>query len=228
MKELPILYSTPMVQAKLAGRKTVTRRLRGLHFMNKHPDRWRVEQLENGLFRFSSLIFKERTKQGIKNSYIDKASPYGVAGDVLYGRETWQKSNDHNGEFSHYIYQADNDPLHAHRKWKPSIHMPKVTARIWERVVNVRVERLHDITEEDAMSEGVISKYVQFDRHDCVEELIWFSVPGFDDPGTGVSAVDMYSQLWESMNGPGSWEANPWVWRIETEVLSTTGKPEIL
>jgi len=76
-------------------------------------------------------------------------------------------------------------------QWKPSIHMPRWASRINLEVVSVRVERLQNISEDDALAEGIT----------LVER--------------GTSPVDQFKKLWESINGPGSWEANPWVWVVE-------------
>ncbi len=94
-------------------------------------------------------------------------------------------------------------------KWKPSIHMPRWASRITLEVTGVRVERLQDISEEDAIAEGV----------ECWEER------GYDDAqdfyrnyhtgGDLFTAKASYRTLWESINGPGSWERNDWVWVIE-------------
>lgn len=101
-------------------------------------------------------------------------------------------------------YKADLDSAEAKSmKWRPSIHMPRWASRITLDVVDVRVERLQDISEEDAKAEG------------C-EEI----TPGFyrnylsTDGATFYSAAMSFQSLWESINGPDSWDANPWVWVV--------------
>lgn len=214
MKEIPLLYSTPMVQAKLAGRKTVTRRI-----IKPQPD-------ARGL-RTTNFEYEDWHGREIKCPWR--------AGNVIWGRETWQKANDHNGEFSHYIYFADNDPLHSHIKWKPSIHMPKSAARIWERVVSVRPEQLSGITKEDAIKEGIERIHVEIAPSPANDwqgdfDYAWVDYLHMGDyAGWGGDAcsfrnpIDSFESLWKSING--SFNPNTWVWRIETEVLSITGKP---
>ncbi len=165
MNEKPILFSTPMVRAILLGKKTQTRRV--INLKNEH-----------GLPLHYSRI-------------VDRPCPYGKVGDRLWVRETWLKD----GEV--YLYKADfgkgilSSSWEGH--WKPSIHMPKVACRIRLEIVNVRVERLQDISHEDAVAEG------------CQKE---------DGRSWGRLG---FSQLWDQINkdrGFG-WDVNPWVWVLD-------------
>ena len=101
-------------------------------------------------------------------------------------------------------------------RWRPSIHMPRWASRITLEIVSVRVERLQDISEEDAIAEGVYCENVivssYYGHHEVGEYLYFFH--GGPDEGFE-SAVDAYAALWDSINGEGSWEKNPWVWVIE-------------
>ena len=122
---------------------------------------------------------------------VRQDGPFGVPGDRLYVREKWfspmKPRNDCLG------YAADDDYPHGRAyRVRPSIHMPKEHSRLLLEITGVRVERLLDIGEEDAKAEGF---------------------PFFKD-GLGSPRVD-YRRLWESINGPGSWAANPWVWVVE-------------
>ena len=126
--------------------------------------------------------------------------PYGKIGDVLWVRETFCK---YKGD---YLYKADFDPLtrkefERDNKWKPSIFMPRSASRISLRITNIRVERLNDITEEDAKLEGVI----------------YPANPVIENYGNGYRTN--FRLLWESINGKASWGQNPWVWVIEFERL---------
>jgi hypothetical protein len=191
MNEHPILFSTPMVQAILAGRKTMTRRI-----FKDHP-RLSSEDLSN-------INIKEWFKDF--PDYLGSFCAYGKNGDLLWVREAFQ----HDGYG--YLYKSYNSKLAD--KWKPSIHMPKVAALIWLRVTDISVERLKEISEDDAKSEGVeINGRSWKDYFDKT-----------NDYGCG-DAVSSFRSLWESINGKESWEANPWVWVISFEVVSTTGKP---
>lgn len=195
MKERPILFSGPMVRAILAGRKTQTRRVvkdsKTLAF-------WRTFTREYG------VRFAFRSKQ----TSHEKSCPHGQADDRLWVRETFAPML--GGGF---VYAADYTPGRLKEKdgrgfWKPSIHMPRAASRLTLEITRVRVERLQSITEADAMAEGIR----------------WTEMDGFasDDEGRNFhasSAVRSYAALWESINGPGSWEANPWVWVIEFQKL---------
>lgn len=132
MKKLrPILFSTPMVQAILEGRKTQTRRVvKGEHLRGVVLDETMYNQMQN-------------------------RCPYGEVGDVLWVREGFNGVKDFNGKSSHYRFKADNDPLHNGMRWKPSIHMPFEAARIFLEITDVRVQRLQHITPMDAAEEGI-------------------------------------------------------------------------
>ena len=148
---LPILFKTDMVRAILDGRKTVTRRVL------KHP----FEVHPNG------FITKPRGSERL----CPYDPPY-QPGDILYVRETWNYvyDMDENDQIiegtGRYIYYSDDPMPFSHwvdtdtgehkeqMHWRPSIHMPKEAARIWLKVTDVRVERLQDITEEQAKAEG--------------------------------------------------------------------------
>lgn len=94
-------------------------------------------------------------------------------------------------------------PLNEKKKWKPNIHLPKEASRIWLEVTNVQAERLQDISRGDCMAEG------------CP----------FPNIAKETDPKEWFSDLWKTINGPESWEANPWVWVVEFKVLSTAGKP---
>lgn len=190
MSDRPILFSAPMVRAILEGRKTQTRRI-----INPQPTR--------------SLISEHADKWILDWVKVDDGStwkcPYGKKGDRLWVRETWQNVPDCDGGY--YIYGADYNAEDFQKvKWKPSIHMPKKVCRLWLEITNVRVERLQDISEKDAIAEGIELKkqnnstfYKVYDKGDMWQ----------DDP------IWSFRSLWESINGTGSWDANPWAWVVE-------------
>ena len=161
-----------MVRAILDGRKTVTRRIvkaRDLEWMDVH--------------------------QGLREPDNAERCPYGQpGGDRLWVRETWAAPHayDHlpprlipQDARIHYAATEDRGGL----LWRPSIHMPRWASRITLEITGVRVERLQDISEADAISEGTP-----------------FPCGGW---------VGGYQKLWESIPGPGSWDLNPWVWVVE-------------
>lgn len=180
-----------MVRAILAGTKTQTRRI--------------VKHLETG--------------EPIKCPDLVSPSvpcPYGQPGDRIWVKETWaawdsiddreasevdgtaQDLADQGITQAHISYRADTR-THADR-WRSSIYMPRWASRITLEIVSVRAERLNSITESDCFAEGI----------EVSEEGTFHP----DNP-TGTSAVRNYELLWNSINGPDSWDFNPWVWRIE-------------
>lgn len=235
MRELPILYSTPMVQAKLDERKTETRRI----IKPQPSDSWM-----EGTKQFSpnGSMYDYKGKQlfwlsdgGYNADDGEIRCPFGKPGDVLYGRETWaiEHFRDHDSDQEEWacVYKAD-DPERTDIKWKPSIHMAKADARIWERVVEVRVERLHDITEAGAIAEG--AQHFKDLPPGPIDQ--GFQVSGScrwsmeDPPNTDfclATARFAFANYIDQIHD-GAWSLNPWVWVIRTEILSTTGRPENL
>jgi hypothetical protein len=190
-KEHPILFSTPMVQAILEGRKTQTRRTVKTEMIDGENRPWIM------------------TKEGP----APLKCPFGKPGDLLWVRETWAKADI---GFCFKVYN-DIDAVFAPRNcWKPSIHMPKTAARIWLEVEEVRVERLQDISEEDAKAEGVKSRFSDLFQEERYDDYL-------DMEGEYRSPASSFQSLWQKINGPESWDANPWVWVVKFKVLSTKG-----
>ena len=135
-----------------------------------------------------------------------KKCPYGEVGDVLWVRETFNsdygfKDMEGNVVPPGILYKAKVSSLPNGLKWKPSIFMPKSIARIWLQITSIKVERLKDISEEDAIAEGVET-----------------TKTGYKDYITEGSISDAYwsfYSLWYKINGRESWDSNPWVWVIE-------------
>lgn len=199
-----ILFNTEMVRAILYGRKDATRRI----VKGFIPD--------DAVWGYTAF-----TPKGYISCRGTFADGYGEKffklpcepGDILYVRETWKKAP--NGYYYYETWQRDD--IADVTKWKPSIHMPKEAARIWLKVTDVRVERLQDITEEQACMEGT-------DPWDevCYENNGWH--PTFSDPYSGgdPNMVDGFHKLWNSTIKKSDldrygWDANPWVWVIEFE-----------
>ena len=225
----PILFNTEMVRANLDGRKTCTRRL-----VKPQPDEKHTyplgfvtdstEKKEVGCFGFGIEEYGGSIKY-VKPPYQPE--------DILYVRETWNKG------LERYMYRADYSDTEKfyqggkeiEMKWHPSIHMPKEAARIWLKCMDVRVERLQEITEIGAKAEGIrgytkdgnLYKYAVtddwwIDYHNKHKEIVtgtWWQ----DMPRT---AKDAFSYLWNSTIKKSDldlygWNANPWVWTIEYE-----------
>jgi hypothetical protein len=217
-KEIPILMSTPMVQAIIDGRKTKTRReIKPKPEVYGCSAKWK---------QYISNAPKQWSDQLHLTTFLSDKSPYGKPGDILWVRESWQWWNDQNQ------YKADQDSIgeifKCPLKFKPSIHMPKVAARIWLEVTEVRIERLQDISEQDAIAEGImfyIDEHWKRPRYkDYLADASGYGHPDHDYPTVGI-AVTSFSTLWCKINGEKSWYLNPWVWVISFKVLSKNGKP---
>ena len=126
--------------------------------------------------------------------------PFGEPGDRLWVRETWAKVNV--AQFTgspQFVYPVCDTLTDYGGPWKPSIHMPRAASRISLEITAVRVERLADISDEDAIAEGVDPSAVESFRRS-----------GADRP-----AAHAFRASWGSVYGPESWEADPWVWVVE-------------
>jgi len=206
MKFIQILFSTEMVQAIQAGRKTQTRRVvkpqppKGCEDNEPCID-WCDYDHKKGFQRcYASweTVFHP-------DGFHTVVCPYGKVGDVLWVRETFMESD---GE---YFYKADYDADdRKYISWKPSLFMPKSAARIFLKITNIRVERLNDISEEDAIKEGIEELHVA-PFVICYKDYFDTKAPLHSDP------IFSFCTLWQSINGIGSWELNPWVWVIEFE-----------
>lgn len=202
----PILFNTEMVKAILDGKKMVTRRVckDGNDFTVPDMSFFDADKRTYAVHNYADA---EHTT---KLSIAERTCPI-CPGDILYVRETWQYI-DFAGEHNGYVYKAsENGNLWGTETegwtWKPSIHMPKEAARIFLKVTGVRVERLQDMTEEDALKEGV-------------DTGVLFT----DDETLEIPALRRFQKLWNStikksdMDKYG-WNENPWVWVIEFERL---------
>lgn len=205
MKETPILFSTAMVQAILAGRKTMTRRV------VKGSDDHYYQSLVNHASSKHTFVLNGNYNPS-ENDVCEIKCPYGQVGDLLWVRETWHYFD----RPDQFLYKANpNDHQHTD-KWKPSIHMPKAACRIFLRITNIRVERLQDITEQDAITEGIEKIGYMY--------LDYYSQSELSKIARKRNAIPLYKQaitsfqsLWASINGVGNWDENPWVWVIEFE-----------
>lgn len=211
VKERGVLFNGEMVRAVLEGRKTQTRRIvkdlsyvddEGNTIQRPTPDQWYPEALQY--------------------------CPYGYIGDRLWVRETWCQAVDpdtsrpYDPPRAHYrsdgneVYLDDGDGFTAYREdgtecspWKASIHMPRWASRILLEVTAVGVERVQDISERDAVAEGIGRSGVGWKNYG-VDPQVMFCNP-----------VNSFISLWDSINAAKGygWDANPWVWVVEFKVL---------
>jgi len=210
VKERPILFSGAMVRALLEGSKTQTRRI------VKPQPTWVGDP---------DVPF--RTSDANPNGII--CCKYGVVGDRLWVRETcWSDGCNvyYSADGGHKTFGASNEfydrllTLHHYAggfsQKVPSIHMPRWASRVTLEITAVRVERLNDISNEDCIAEGIAAigkgvrmadgNYAQAGRYETKSSTV----------------RQLYSELWESINGSGSWDLNPWVWVIEFKRLDTS------
>jgi len=192
MKERPILFSGEMVRALLDGRKTQTRRVIKPQPRDVHAE----------------LARHAKPKE--------LGCPHGQPGDLLWVRETWKPLHSEND----ILYRASHGEITRHldqdkwfeidwrkRKdgWRPSIHMPRWASRITLRVKDVRVERVQEISPEDAMAEGIRHIARWGPRGELIQAML--------------DAPETFASLWNSINAKRGfgWDANPWVWVVEFE-----------
>lgn len=192
----PILFNTEMVRAILDGRKTCTRRI------CKDANEYTVPDMEfynadKRTYAVHNFADKEHMEQ---LSTVERTCPI-CPGDLMYVRETWCKGYLMNAKERYYYKADDNDFLCT---WHPSTNMPKQAARIWLRVMDVRVERLQEITAESALTEGA-DKYIHANGTLNEDQTIT-SFIGIWNSTIKKSDIDRYG-----------WGANPWVWVIEFE-----------
>jgi hypothetical protein len=190
VRERPILFSGPMVRAILEGRKTQTRRI-------INPKWWRCLDPENEQDRIAALSM----------------CPYGQPGDRLWVRETWAMMPDCHPVDSYPVYRATDpgwDDSNSGLRWRPSIHMPRWASRITLEITCVRVERLCEISDEDAIAEGITEQEAEDPTYD------------------GSQPAWAFMTLWDSINGFGSWAANPFVWVVEFQPINGTSRSPAL
>ena len=207
MRERPILFSGPMVRAVLAGTKTQTRRA-----VKPQPPMG-CEYIINGAYSHALCRSIENPDLWVpptaRSTDHRLPCPCGQPGDRLWVREAWNVMTADGGKRT-VFYRADEDDPDWHGlKWKPSIHMPRRASRITLEITGVRVERLNEISEEDAKAEGIAPHR----KGGWCWEQPPKGIEGTNHFGAK-TARDAYSDLWGAINGPGSWEQNPYVWVI--------------
>ena len=220
----PILFNTEMVRAILDGRKTCTRRIckDANEYTVPDMDFYNADRRTYAVHNFAD---KEHMEQ---LSTAERTCPI-CPGDILYVRETvWQKIGyylDVDGEtkpswYNEFRYVASDEKPETgwNYSWvkRPSIHMPKEAARIWLKVTDVRVERLHDITEDGALREGAQGMrcdHAALGVYGCTDCM---NTGWIEPPQVG------FMQIWDSTIKKSDldrygWDASPWVWVIEFE-----------
>lgn len=232
--ERPILFSAPMVRALLDGRKTQTRRI--VKPMPKWAERFPICK-PDGMAAGHQIWWWDGEFDG---PGVSQDSPYGKPGDRLWVKETWRPIESLGPWDMDVIYRADGerrtvkDGEFGDRDWSmpkaaatgnvSPLFMPRWASRLLLEITDVRVERLQDISEADAASEGVRrigEEYPSFADPDSA----WHEGPNLwtVDMGFGSfnapTAVETFQMLWGHINSAGSWDANPWVWAVSFRVV---------
>lgn len=203
MTERPIIFSAPMVRAIIDGRKTMTRRVvQGDILSHSDGAKRRVFGKDAaGIAEINALLSDQR-----RHPCHRVACPYGQPGDRLWVREAWRVAECYDGKSGselhgilsarnvQYAVAADQFLGVVQGRYRHARFMPRWASRITLEITCVRVERLQDISDADALAEGIYPTRTGL-------------YPG--------ATVAEFCNLWQSIHGPGSWEANPWVWVIE-------------
>jgi hypothetical protein len=233
MKERGILFGSSMVRAILAGTKTQTRRLvntRNVDFIGGREDDHNDPALwgfgdEDGCWHVLDQSAATWTGSGVPHESYAITAPWKVGGR-LWVRETWYYDG---GDVRNVApadrdlrlleYRADHDcrsweagcpcnDENGRGSWRPSIHMPRWASRITLEVTGVRVERLQDISDEDARAEGVDTRCLADPDESPECSVGWRNPDGF--------ARDNFRDVWDRINGKRApWSSNPWVWVVE-------------
>lgn len=224
MIERPVLMAAPMVRATLrqVDPKTHTRRI-----LKQQPSEHHWQVLPGYELKVGDAMVCADGRVHVtfwhsipQNAAWDKAGhavcPYGKPGDRLWVREAWRTvagaddiaPRDLMNVESFTHYEADEAKPVGMGKLRPSMFMPRWASRILLEVVSVRVERLNNISQADAIAEGL---------QRTVDGYAWHVE---DETHRASDPVESYASLWEAINGDGSWDASPWVWVVEFKRLS--------
>lgn len=225
-KERPILFSSAMVRAILSAQKTVTRRpIKGIQIPSRSksdsPDHQWIAVVQDHP-RWGFAAFGATEEECAAELALYGGCPYGRKGDRLWVREAWAADAQMDSiaprdlsQGEPILYSADNAirqtgcSMITQGRGRSSIHMPRWASRILLEITDVRVERLQDISEDQARAEGI--EYNE--TLDPADNREWRV---YDREHTGTNdPISSFESLWSSINGPHAWNANPWVWIVE-------------
>jgi hypothetical protein len=212
-KLIPMLFSTEMAKANMDGRKSETRRA-----FKKQPQTnilgGMCEDLSDKAVKDYGCFFKRKDHEYLIDFF---KSPYGRPGDIIWMRETFAPMvvDDYDGEGNDkhaYLYKTDPESAEIlwhmeDSSWKPNIHMPLEACRFFAEITEIRVERLHDISEESAKSEG--AEQLTNMHHGLSQFKL--RTPNYR---TG------FAGIWFKVNGEESWKQNPWVWVVKYKLIT--------
>lgn len=224
-----MIFTGESVRAILDGRKTQTRRLRGLKEINASPDIWTLDGT-NFIDGKAVAVFSQPLAGNPNMRWVKPVTcPFGTIGEGLWGKEAWHALNRFNAypveRRSMVSYEAEEYPAGSAYKPIPegrmgrlrsSMFMPRWASRLTLEITGVRVKRVQEISEDDARAEGIKKEDLPYDPDA-------FHLPGsygfvsglhpFPHGRIHVAPRDAYAELWNSLNGKKHpWASNPWVW----------------
>lgn len=212
--EKPMLFSGAMVKAILDGTKTQTRRI-----LKPVPEKYDSALIKPEIIGCCYHTDKWQWQDEHGNCMCRNKRPYAIkcpypVGSCIWVKETWQHvvKDMPPTKGCRVLYRADDSEGFVTDSWRPSIFMPRWASRITLEVTDVRVERLQDISEADAVAEGVTIR----------ADAVMAASLANDTP-----ARMEFWDLWKSINGPDSWDANPWVWAYTFKPIALTTAREV-
>lgn len=197
MKEHPIIFSTVMIQAIMAGGKTMTRRIiKPQPHFDKDSGYWYLDKKRES-------VMSNRPP----NEWMGfNPRKYGNPGDKIWVRENFYQCIDNNDRRYYAASEKPEDTENRHYKLCPSIYMPRIASRITLEITDIKVERVQDITQDDIEREGLWFYSKEYRDEICINRDSVYALQS--------TRIKYFRKLWETINGSDSWIENPWVWCI--------------
>jgi hypothetical protein len=203
MTDRPIIFSGAMVNALLDGRKSMTRRV-------LKPPYGTLEYLPDRTWRPICTKFFRGDRLWVREAFITGFDIDDEMGRPVAERKVWYRATDQGLTW----FDPDTETTLDNPPWKPSIHMPRWASRLTLTVTDVRVQRLQEISEADAVAEGIERLIGSKGPNHFTREIVGKWSGSFNAP----TAQEVFADLWNSLHGPDAWDANPWVCAISFDV----------
>lgn len=220
MKQTPLLFKTEMVRSIIAGTKTQTRRIiKGIPLklidIAEYPGEYLIENNYCPFGKPGDMFWVK------ENFSVRSIAAQSIWFEIKYEFEVNGLKKKNISEYNFPASIVNKWTYHTESTKKNKLFMPKAAARLWLQIESIKAERLNDITDEDAIAEGI--ELIDFDHAGLKWYKLYQNSPTDDDATT--SPKKAFRSLWENINGPGSWYQNPLVWAIKFKQIS---KPENL